>query len=742
MESSRKYYKDINFIRLLACAAVLLYHLNILKGGYLAVCIFFALSGYLSCISAFKTKEFSLSSYYSKLILRLYLPLVVVVFITIAVISFFPNINWLNLKPESTSVLFGYNNFWQLSANLDYFARQISSPFMHLWYIAILFQFDLIFPFIYMLLRKIGDKISKIIPCIITIILSIVSFMYFYKLNLDQNIMASYYNTFARSFSLLFGLSLGFIHSYYRPIMPKILTNKIINRIIFYLYILISIFLLIFIDANSKYFVVTMLLITLITCRLIDYASVNKEKINKFDMFIKYLSGMTYEIYLFQYPVIYLFQYINIDFYLKIPIIIIIVLLLSFILHFCTNFKSKNYNEIRCLVAAFLVCISLYGVYQYFLAKDHTQEMKNLEQQLESNEKMIEQKQKEYAEQMKQEEDDWNKVLSDLENDESKVKEIVNNLPVVGVGDSVMLGAVEDLYKQFPNSYFDAKISRSAWVANGILQDLKNRNLLGDPIVINLGANGDCTTACKKAIIETCKDRDLFWLTVTNDKDVHVNDKLISLAKEYPNMHIIDWNSISSGHPEYFFSDGIHLTLKGRQVYTKAIYDSIYKVYLEEYKNKIQSIIDDHENEKKSKITFYGNDILLNAFDDLQNNFKTAKFDISKDLNYETLKEKIENGIKDNSLNYNIVLAFDNSTNIDISQYKYLIELCKEHKIYIVCLDEKIFNELNKENYENVALINFQEEIQSDEYLMPDKLHLNEEGNKKLNSVLYDTISE
>ena len=59
MESSKKYYKNINLIRVIACLGVLLYHFNILKGGYLAVCIFFVLSGYLSCISAFKKEKFS-----------------------------------------------------------------------------------------------------------------------------------------------------------------------------------------------------------------------------------------------------------------------------------------------------------------------------------------------------------------------------------------------------------------------------------------------------------------------------------------------------------------------------------------------------------------------------------------------------------------------------------------------------------------------------------------------------------
>ena len=52
----RDYYKRIDLIRLISCIAVLLYHLDILKGGYLAVCTFFVMTGYLSVVSL-KNKE-------------------------------------------------------------------------------------------------------------------------------------------------------------------------------------------------------------------------------------------------------------------------------------------------------------------------------------------------------------------------------------------------------------------------------------------------------------------------------------------------------------------------------------------------------------------------------------------------------------------------------------------------------------------------------------------------------------
>lgn len=744
MNSSKKYYKDINVIRLLACIAILLYHLNILKGGYLAVCTFFVLSGYLSCISAFKTEKFSFLSYYSNRLLKIYVPLLLVVFITISVISLFPNIIWFNLKPETTSVLLGYNNFWQLKANLDYFARHINSPFMHLWYISILLQFDLIFPFIYIILRKIGDKIKKIIPCVITLILALIFSLYFYKMSLTHNMMNVYYNTFTRVFSLLFGLSLGFFKFYYSSLIPKKWKNNYINKIIFYLYILVLICLFIFIDASSKYFSISMLAVTLITVRLIDYGTIIiKDDLSVFDKLIKSLSDISYEIYLIQYPVIFLFQYINIKYYLKIFSIIILTIILSYILHFCINGRKNNkiYEIIKYAMCIVVLSISLYGIYQYIVAKDYTLEMQQLENQLIQNQKLIEQKQAEYESQIKQEENAWLSTLSELENGEKEIDKIVSNLSIVGIGDSVMLGAVENLYEEFPNGYFDAKVSRTAWEANAILQNLKNKGILGEPIIFNLGANGDCSFECKMEIIEKCEGRQIFWINVTNDNDVKINDKLLSLADKYNNLEIIDWNSISSGHPEYFVADGIHLTKVGKEVYTKTIYDNIYQFYLNEYNKQKENVIKQHEEELKTKVSFLGNDILLNAFDYIQDYFPDAEFVINNNFNYELLKETIKKAINDNSLNYKIVLALDNNIKLSKLEYQELIELCQNHEIYILATNEQALYNLSTLNYGNVIIINFYKSIQFyKNYLMADGIHLTDDGNKGLSEILKDMV--
>lgn len=730
MEVKKTYYKYLDIIRVVSCIAVLLYHLNILKGGFLAVCSFFVLSGYLSCISAFKKEKFSILEYYKNRLLKIYVPLLIVVFISIFVISFFDNIIWLNLKPETTSVLLGYNNFWQLSVNADYFAHHINSPFMHLWYVSILLQFELVFPLLFLLLKKIGDKINKSLPLILLIILSASSIIFFYTTN---GIMNAYYNTFARSFSLIFGLTLGFIHIYFKNLIPKKFSQKTFNNIMFLTYLILLIISFFIIDDSSKYFTTSMIISSIITLRLIDYGTIiSKENLSIIDKFIKSLSSISYEIYLAQYPVIFLFQYINIQNNYKILMIIPIILILSYIIHFALhNFKKLKILKISlCIIVGI---ISSFGVYKYIIEKDHTSEMKALEEQLLQNEIAMQKKQEDFMSSFKQENDDYNKLLSELEDDEKGLANVVSNLPVIGIGDSVMLGATTELYKQFPKGYFDAKVSRTAWLVNGILKDLKNRNMFGNPIILNLGANGDCSEECKIEIMKTCQGKEVFWVNVTNDIDVNVNSKLENLSKKYSNLHIVDWNSISKGHPEYFVSDGIHLTSSGRVAYTNAIYDSIYNFYLKEYTDKKQELVDKHNQELKTKISFYGNDILLNAFENIKGEFENANFVIDKNFTFESLKEQIEKYIKEDSLTYKIVFAFDNNV-ISKNEYQELLDLCKNNKIYIVSVNE----DLSSLNSDNVKVIDFFNEV--NKYLMADKRHLNNDGNIRLSYLLKENI--
>lgn len=739
MKKRNNYIFALDIIRILACLAILFYHLNILKGGYLAVCTFLVLSGYLSVISLNKNEKVSLKDYYIERLKEIYVPLLIVVFLTIAFLQIIPKGIWLNLKAEVTSVILGYNNFWQISANLDYFAHHISSPFMHLWYIAILLQFEVVFPFIYLLFKKIGEKVNKKIPSITFLILTIGGFALFYYSYFNQNLMVTYYSTLTRVFSLFLGVALGFVHIYFKPLILKNIKKLRDKKIIFYSYLILLTLLFIFIPSSSKLMPIAMLLSSIITCRLIDYAIVIKpNKLNKGMLLIKNTALLCYEIYLWQYPLIYVMDLLGVSKIIKVIGVIVLSWGLSFIIHFALNLKKVKCIILRWIVLVMLLIGSLFGCYNYLISEDHTKEMNSLEKQLSENAKMLEIKQKEYEEKMQQEEDALATSLKDLDISEEELKLKVTNLRIVGIGDSVMLGAVNNLYETFPNGYFDAKISRTAWVVNDILIDLNNRHLLGEPILINLGANGDCPDDCKAKIMETIGSRDVFWLNVTNDNEVHFNAKLANLAQKYTNIHIIDWASISEGHSEYFVADGIHLTKEGREAYTNAIYDTIYQTYLDKNNKQKEEIINDYETKLKNKITFIGNDLLLNAFDYLKEDYPDALFEINKDFNYETLNNLLMDKQRQDTLTAKIVFVFDKSANLDYEKWQKIIEIVKDKDIYVITYDNEITEKLNDLKMDNIKILPLEN---NEENIMADGIHLAEKGNEKLQKLLKENIN-
>ena len=725
----KKHYGKIDLIRVISCLAILLYHIGILKGGYLAVCIFFVLSGYLSVISCFKKDKFSLKDYYINKFKKIYLPLLVVVFISILTISLIPSIDWMNLKPETNSILLGYNNFWQLNANLDYFVRHINSPFTHLWYIAILLQFDLVFPFIFIILRKLGKKVSKIIPCILTFIPAIISFIFFCKYVNNGSIMQAYYNTFTRSFSFLLGIYLGFVHSYYKHLVIK---NINIRKIVFSIYLIALTIMFLFVDSKSSFLNISMILTTIITMRLLSYSVTNTNNDIKFSKVISSLAKVSYEIYLIQYPVIFLIQDIKINSFIKIPLIIVITVILSYIINYALSFKKKDKKNILKILLLIIVSIlSIIGCGKYIITKDYTGQMKKLEADLNANRKLIEKRQKEYEEKLKNQEDEWEKFLNSDEQNEEQLKEAVRNMKIVGVGDSVMELAVKNLYKEFPNGYFDAATNRTERDAFEVIRDLKNKKILGDVLLLNIGTNGYCNVNCKEELTKIIGDDiTVFWVNATRpDYDVF-NDFLIEYAGKHDNVHIIDWITVMKENPGYLIRDGVHPNVKGCGFYAETLYNEIYKFYLKEYKDNKDAKIKEHEQKEKDKLTFIGNDLLLGVFEQLEENYKNTDFIIDKDFTYESLK----NTLKDKKMSNNLIFMFDKSIDLTNKEYNDLIETYKDSNIYIIDTTNKL-----KFDNENVKVIKYKAK---DKHLKIDGIHLTDEGNKALYKLIKDNIKE
>lgn len=726
-----KYYKGFDFIRAYSCLAVLLYHIGLLKGGYLAVCIFFVLSGYLAVISGFKKDDFSFKKYYLSRFKKIYLPLLIVVFISVFL---FANNDWINLKQETRSIIFGYNNFWQLNANLDYFVKLASSPFTHLWYISILIQFEILFPLIFFGLRNLGKRVGKFAPCLLTLVLGIFSYLTFRKNVFDGKLMVAYYDSFSRLFSVLFGILLGFVHVYYGSFVIK---NRKVRDLLFWIYLFIITVMCVSVNSKSPLLCFSMIFTTLISMRLIDYGKVFVFKSNRLDSIVSFISKMSYEVYLVQYPVIFFFQGVKISDFVKVPLIIIITFIISYLLHFLFSIGKKDkFKVIKFSLFIPALLISFIGMYRYVSAKDYAKEMKKLEEDLNKNRKVIAERQKAYKAQKKKENDEWEKVINDFNNGEKGVQEVVKNLKIVGVGDSIMELTVNNLYQQFPNGYFDAKVNRTEKQAIDVINDIKKKGILGDVILLNVGTNGNCPSSCKDQLMQAIGDRKVFWVNATNPDYDTFNSSLKETASKYSNIHIIDWISVANAHPEYLIKDKVHPSVSGCKVFAETIYNAIYKEYLDEFNSKRDAKIKQHEDEVNSKVTFIGNDLLLEIYDLLQKDYSNSQFIIDKDFSYKSLISQIKSKIKDNSLSHNVVLVLDSQMKFSKGQYRELVKLCSDYNLYVTLLDSGV-------SVDGINVIDFSKEIKKNKnYIKFDGVHLTDDGNEALVNMINNSLGK
>ncbi len=737
MVNNRNYI--IDFLRVVSCFFVLFYHLQIIKGGFLAVCTFFVLNGFLATYSSLKKKEFSIVKYYKSRFFHLYIPFIIVVFSTIFLYSFFSNIYWVHLKPETTSVLFGYNNIWQVQTNLDYFTKNVNSPFMHFWYLSILFQFELLFPIIYKLGFLMKKHFSKRIICFLLGLFSFISGIFFFYQYQKLPLLNIYYGTFTRIFSIIFGIFTAFIIYCYSSKLKKYYKNRYFVIISLFIHFFSLIILFLNVSYKSIILPYSMILVSLLSCGIIIFSFIFSYKNNYFNKVVFTISKCTYEIYLFQYPVIFFLRHLKISCLLQVAFSIIFTVILSLLLHFSLNFKEKKLIYLKKIIFIILIIISIIGFYRYLLEKDHTDELNRLEINLKNNEKILIDNQKKYIAKIQEEKDNYSTKMDELIKNEASLSEYVHQLSIVGIGDSVMLGAVPKLYEEFPNGYFDAKVSRTDHEASGILRNLNSQGLLGDIIIINLGTNGQCGEKCRNDILDVCGDRQIYWVNVTNDSDVGVNDSLNQFAANNSNVNIIDWNNYSKCHSDYFISDGIHLTEDGISNYSKLIFDSIYQNYYQIIQEKKEIAKKEHNEILNNKILFYGNDTLINISSILQE--KLVDFDVEiytkNHLPIHSFIQQLEKRIQDNNAPNNYYFMIDESFQLNKQENEVLFQLLNNRHVTVILIKKTKFKR------SNFKIIPFYKNIETyPEYLSFDKLHLSDEGTNELVKIIIEQLKK
>ena len=305
-------------MRALAAAGVLLYHAfpNVLKGGYFGVVTFFVISGYLSAVGLRKNLQgtpFSVTEYYKKRFLRIYPGLIIMLLSSIGVLALVDMYRLANTPQEVMSVLLGYNNYWQIKMNASYFTNLTNtSPFTHLWYIAILIQFEVLWPLLAFLYMKLRENYG---PGLALLGFSVVTLLSFFVLpakmllSAEPNFTSLYYGTMGRIFSLLAGALLGLMHAEGLHLTFLQFGGASTAGMSLSAYILITVIL--YFLASGTYgwvYSVGMQLYTILNVIMIEIFVLNRKSLGRLtdDKLSSFISEYSYGIYLWQYPVLFI----------------------------------------------------------------------------------------------------------------------------------------------------------------------------------------------------------------------------------------------------------------------------------------------------------------------------------------------------------------------------------------------------------------------------------------------------
>lgn len=148
----------------------------------------------------------------------------------------------------------------------------------------------------------------------------------------------------------------------------------------------------------------------------------------------------------------------------------------------------------------------------------------------------------------------------------------------IAIGDSVLLGARSAVRNQLPGITVNADVGRQFNVLSWLIPVLRNSGDLRPTVVINLGTNGPPTESdLRKALDNLADVRRVVLVTIRAPRGWQdlTNERIRAAAEGRSNVVVADWYSMSAGHPEFFVTDGVHLTVAGADAYAMTIASAV-----------------------------------------------------------------------------------------------------------------------------------------------------------------------
>jgi hypothetical protein len=147
--------------------------------------------------------------------------------------------------------------------------------------------------------------------------------------------------------------------------------------------------------------------------------------------------------------------------------------------------------------------------------------------------------------------------------------------PVTAVGDSVLLDAMPYLQADLPGVRVEAEVNLQFDGGVQMVQQDRSNGTLGNVLVVELGTNGPVTAAELDQMLSAAAGvKRVVFVNLDEPRSWVASDNAVLAAgvAAHPGLCVLaDWDALSSGHPEWFASDQVHLEPVGAKAFADLV---------------------------------------------------------------------------------------------------------------------------------------------------------------------------